>query len=531
MRLVKNGLMFGNLVEIKSLALVERYNRALEQLIGKTTTLTEFHLDISGYSPEIGHELGDDLYLNPKGCNRMFILLSTDQKTAPLLESQFSTSRSILRHYIEQNENELFALTAREAVAGELMNSVFSMERPSDLLHINQIDIEADTIQEQVAEANLLEGHIERFMTEDDAWWDNVLIADMIELAKRTGNIQRNPVSLNTQSYTQGNYYTNHFGGVYVFRDTTKPTIIARQMVEGLKDLPIENVLTFDDRDEIATFLRNEGLSELIAQRPNDSNAAIIKQKIDFITITTAANLGHDLKGITRRNIRMLERRFANEMPDEFYGLMDVWRWASMGGAVPKMTHAHPAFFYALRSSQHQDRDLVNMLLSDLSRMDFRQLFICHKPLFYDAYRGWPEAKKDYVVKFLSAEYAMDKVGAREALFGNEPKMDDPVTLYDAEDYSETPRAKPKSPWGVAVEKDGSVRVTSSQKTKPETDGKRDWGGSRDWGTSRDWRGRDRDDKVEKRPKRRGLRKELDWDKRDYKKRGRKDSDRGRGRR
>ena len=105
MRLVKNGLMFGNLVEIKSLALVERYNRALEHLIGKTTELTEFHIDIAGYSPEIGHEFEDDLYLNPKGCNQMFILLSTDQKTAPLLNSQFSTSRSILRHYIKENEN------------------------------------------------------------------------------------------------------------------------------------------------------------------------------------------------------------------------------------------------------------------------------------------------------------------------------------------------------------------------------------------------------------------------------------------
>jgi len=56
----------------------------------------------------------------------------------------------------------------------------------------------------------------------------------MIELAKRTGNIQRNPVELKTQSYTQGNYYTSHFGGVYVFCDTETPTIIARQMIEGL---------------------------------------------------------------------------------------------------------------------------------------------------------------------------------------------------------------------------------------------------------------------------------------------------------
>ena len=59
MRLVKRGLMFGNLFEVSSSALVGRYNRALEHLTGKTTELTEFHIDISGFSPEIGDELGD----------------------------------------------------------------------------------------------------------------------------------------------------------------------------------------------------------------------------------------------------------------------------------------------------------------------------------------------------------------------------------------------------------------------------------------------------------------------------------------
>ena len=60
MRLVRRGLMFGNLFEVRSPTLVERYNRALEHLTGRRTALTEFHLDISGYSPEIGDEFGDD---------------------------------------------------------------------------------------------------------------------------------------------------------------------------------------------------------------------------------------------------------------------------------------------------------------------------------------------------------------------------------------------------------------------------------------------------------------------------------------
>ena len=156
----------------------------------------------------------------------------------------------------------------------------------------------------------------------------------------------------------------------------------------------------------------------------------------------------------------MLERKFAKNMPDEFYGLVDVWRWASMGGAAPKIGPEHPAFFYALKSSQHKDRDLVNMLLSDLSRLDFRQLFICHKTLFYETYRGWSESKKNYVVSFLMDEYAMDKVGAREALFGDEPMMDEVAPEPEPKKPSKKTEKKDafKSPWGKPYVKNGTSR-------------------------------------------------------------------------
>lgn len=446
MRLVRAGLMYGNLYEVRSPAMVERYNRALDHLIGRTTTLTEFHVDIAGYSPEIADEFNDPYYLNPHGANQMFILLSTDQKSAPLLGSKFSTSRSILRRYMDDNEEALFALTAREAVAGELLDSVFKIDSPDDLLFINQVEVSADTTQAHVEEAQQLSSRIDRFMAEDDAWWDDVLIAEMIELAKRTGNIQRNPVTLENQTFTQGNYFTTHLGGVYVFRDAQTPTVIARTEMEGLRDLDIKQVLTFDQRREISDWLYNEGLTELIVQRPNQDSALVIRQKMDFIVATIAAEAGHDLDGLSRRNMRQLERRYAKDLPPEYDGLMEVWRWASMGGRTPKLGPDHPAFFYALRGSAHQDRDLVNMLLTDLSRLDFRQLYICHKSLFYETYQSWSEGKKAFVVQFLEEEYAIDKAGARETLFGAEPSMEE-----EPQPRSRRPKPDPKrdraNPW------------------------------------------------------------------------------------
>ncbi|MEM6896278.1 MAG: DUF6638 family protein, partial [Pseudomonadota bacterium] len=56
--------------------------------------------------------------------------------------------------------------------------------------------------------------------------------------------------------------------------------------------------------------------------------------------------------------------------------------------------------------------------------LDIRQLFICHKELFYQRYATWPEAKQAFVADFLAREYQVDKQGAREALFGHEPAME-----------------------------------------------------------------------------------------------------------
>ncbi len=424
MRLVKAGLMFGNLYPVRAGAMVERYNRALRHLTGKETALEEFHVDISGYSPEIGDEFGDLLYLNPNGCNRQFILLSTDQKTAPLLNTQFSTSRSIIRRFIEENEEQLFALTAREAVAGELVNSIFVVSSPRDLFAIREIEIEADTVQSHVKDSQKLNAMITRFTEEPDAWWDDVLIADMIELGKRTGDITRNPVALEHMKFAQGNFYTRHFGGLYVFRDDVEPTVIAADPELDLTDLPVKNALTFKDRSKIAKFLKKNALVEPIVKATGSAATAVLQQKIDFITIHAAADLGLDLTGLDRRQMRGVIRQSLDNMPPEFFGLSDLLRWARDDAPWPRITSEHPAYFYSLRAAQHWHKDLVNMLLADLSRLDFRQLYIFHKDAFYDDYRGWSDTKKDYVVKFLSEEYAIDKAGARAELFGPEPDME-----------------------------------------------------------------------------------------------------------
>lgn len=444
-RLIEKGLMFGNLIPVTSPVLVDRYNRALKPLTGKTTQLKDFHIDISGYSPEIGDELEDDLYLNHHGVNRQFILLTTDQKTAPLLNAKFSTSRGILRQFIEANEAQIFALTARDAVAGELVNSVYKLDTPARLFGIGNVTIEADTTDGAVASATKLGGMIDIFMTKDGAWHDDVLIANMITLAKDTGDITRNPLTLKKMTFEQNNFWTAHLGGLYLFRDVKAKAAISMGDKVTLGDLPIDTVISADQRSAIAQYLKVNDLAEPIVEARGIDSAAILRQKMDFIVADVATALGEDLTGATRRDLRTLGRRYYDKLPAAWRGLADLVRWAEDGGPWPKIDSEHPSYFYTLRAKDHKDADLVNMLLAELSPMDVRQLFICHKEAFYAAYMGWPDAKKAYVADFLAAEYQVDKAGTRDALFGHEDPMEEPVVQTSTRDDM----IERVGPWGA----------------------------------------------------------------------------------
>ncbi len=447
-RLIASGLMFGNLIEVSSPALIERYNRALKHLTGKQTKLTDFHIDISGYSPEIGDELKDDLYLNPNGNNRQFILLTTAQKSAPLLNIKFSTSRGIIRQFIEGNESQLFALTARDAVAGELQNSVYDVDQPAKLFDIRRVTVEADTIGGHVADAGKLAAMIERFRTEPNGWRDDVLIAEMIGLAKKTGDVTRVPIDLPAMVFEQGNYWTSLFGGIYVFRTLPLPGVISTNARASLGKLPVKAVLDMTQRNHIAEFLEVNQLVEPIVQARGMDAAAVLRQKMDFILVDAADALGLDLGAASRVDLRKIAHRLGAGLPQEFLGLAALLRWVEGGGDWPRITSEHPAYFYTLRAKPHADRDLVNMLLAELSPLDVRQMYILHKELFYASYATWSDRKRGYVADFLEREYKVDKDGAREALFGPEPGMDEAAR----------PEPKPARDIGALVGPWGALR-------------------------------------------------------------------------
>ncbi|AXC49534.1 hypothetical protein DRW48_07385 [Paracoccus suum] len=451
--LIEKGLMFGGLIRVDSPAWVARYNRALQKLIGKQTALSEFHIDLSGTSPEIGDELGDLDYLDPQGGTRQFILLTTEQKTAPLLNVDLSVEREILRRFIVANESQLFTLTARDAVVGEMDEGVWQIASPADLLGIRHLRVTADTTGDQVAQSARLTAMIDRFRTERDAWWDDVLIAQMIEQAQKSGDVTRNPVRLGQTEFEVGDFWTAEFGGVYVIRSAREPAVIFSDKTK-LRPLQGAQSLSVDQPHAIAAWLARNGLADSLASTRSAGTAALLRQKIDFILVDAAVRLEIDTGAGTRADLRRAVGRMGDALPPEVRSLSALASYIEHGGDWPVIDSADPAYFYAVRATPGPARDVINMLLAELAPHDVRALFILNKPLFYRLYRGWDAAKQTYVATQLEQEYMLDKQGTRAALFGPEPGMADPVGAPAAPaivgPWGARQAAATPSPWGPA---------------------------------------------------------------------------------
>ena len=453
-RLIEKGLMFGNLIRVNSAAWTGLYNRALEKLTGRQTALEEFHIDITGYSPEIGDELGDMDYLAPDGGTRQFILLTTEQKTAPMLAADLSVLRDVLRRFIADNESQLFSLTARDAVIGQIDDHVWQMDGPADLTQIRSLRVSADTTGNHVAEADRLTAMIDTFRNGRDAWWDDVLIARMIEQAKKSGDVLRHPVRLDHTDFPVPDFWTDDFGGVYLLRSAQEPAMI---FADPDRKADIAGVVSFDltQRHQIAAWLARNALAEPIISARGADAAPILRQKMDFVLVDAATRLGLETGNGSRQELRRAAARMGTGLPPEIRGLSALLRYAEQGGDWPVIDSGDPAYFYALRATPGPARDLVNRLLSELAPHDLRQLFITHKLLFYRLYQTWDEGKRAYVAEVLAREYQIDKQGTRDALFGSEPDMAEP----DA--------SAPPGPWGPATTRLPRVSLSDRGPSRP----------------------------------------------------------------
>ena len=423
-RLLEAELIYGRLMPIAEPHLVERYNRALVGFGLKPTALSEFEIDMTGFSPQVAEELGDPDYLDPKRVNRRFIVMTPDQENLPVVHTSFSNTAGLMHEFFTANARAIGAVTIRDALYGEIEDNVAEVASLEDLLAINEVHFRVLSAEDILGKATELRGLIDRLKVEENVWRNDALIERMVELARVTGDIRQNVLVPDQLVFRHDAFWANHFGGVFVFVDGKQTTVISDPKAPGFRRSRPWQVAYLPDNDPamVYDFLARTGRIELPRASWVEASG-LLKHRAQMILEGFAARLEPEAAGRLAAPVfaQSFLLRHASAITEEgsYPFLQEAQRVIAQTGTY-RMEQARPEWrFLLIRALPgHADQWLTSRLIARMTPDDYLSRFVFDKEGFYASYEGYAENWRDHVVRRLTDLYLSDKRNLRMRLYG-----------------------------------------------------------------------------------------------------------------
>ncbi|MDF8355391.1 DUF6638 family protein [Ensifer adhaerens] len=423
-RLLEAELIYGRLLDISEPHLIARYNKALEGFGLRPTALTQFSIDMTGFSPEIADELGDRDYLDPNRVNRRFIIMTPEQAELPVVHTSFSNTAALMHEFFNANSRAINAITIKDALYGEIEDSVSVVNDIDDLLSINEVRFRVLSAEDMLGKAAELRGLVDRLKKVPTAWADDEMLTRMVELAKQTGDIRQNALVPDQLVFHHEAFWANHFGGVYVFLDDKTTTVICDPSVPGFRrSRPWQvSYIAINDHARIYDFLASTKRLQL-PQASWVEDSGLYQHRADMVVrgLINESDPTTDLANADRIWLQTWMHRYAAAVAKDgaYPFLQEMIRTVAATGTI-RMQDVAPAnrFMLVRAAPTHPDQWLVNRLISQLVPRDFVSRFVFDKQGFYDAYERYSESFKEYVVATLTGTYLKDKAAFRHKLYG-----------------------------------------------------------------------------------------------------------------
>ena len=426
-RLQSSKLIWSNLHPVDEPHLVERYAKAMRAFGLTMPDLDRFEIDMTGWSKEVADALGDRDYLDPARVNRRFIILSPFQARLPVVHTSFSNTNELMAEFFRENARVINALTIRDVIYGEIEDTIARVETMEDLLSIEEVRFRVLSADDTVRKAAELRALADRLKSEPDAWRDDAMIERMVELAGDTGDIRRKELVPDRLVFRHETFWTDHFGGVYVFHDEGRTTVIGDPSAPGFRRSRPWQVSYIDigDADRVFDFLARTGRLDLPRSSWIDASGYLVHRSAMLVRDLIARFAPEtDLNALTDADIRRFLRSHTREIAADgrLPFLTEAGRTIEKRGTVDLAGVRDPRLrFLVVRAApKHDDRWLVNRLIAEFVPSDFVSNFVFHKPLFYRRYERRDDAFREHVVRTLESTYVRDKRAFRARLYGFE---------------------------------------------------------------------------------------------------------------
>lgn len=385
---------------VSSDTLKERYNRAMEQLCGCRTELRRFHIDMTGFSPEVADELQDPYYLNPHGINRRFILLIPEQQNLTLHDPMFSWTADVLKSFMEVNRSQLFTLMARDSVYGEIQNSIYRLESVDELLDMRTVSISLKTPDGLLDAAGRLHKTIDELMQQPEHWLDDARLNNLMQLAEKTGDIRRHPVAPIDETYQIRHYFTRHLGGLYRFDHGRRIVILSVDpQIDPLgRGNPQIQHHRIQDSEQVYRYLTDRRLVQTI------SNLESLQEMLRGFLLDQYASdhQDGDFSALTASDQTQLIHRYWDALPDIAKTLLSAIRLLEQGSSDLDSLATGDAFFYLVEPKGGDMAPLIHHLLANYRAEHFRYLYRWNRAVFWQQFEHWPPAKQTYAGRYIT---------------------------------------------------------------------------------------------------------------------------------
>lgn len=421
--LLEAELIYGRLLPVDAPHLIARYNKALKGFGLPEITLQSFHMDMLGFSPEVASALSDMDYLDPLKVNRRFIILTPEQENLPVAHTSFSNTAALMHQFYIANSRALNAITIKDAVYGEIEDSVAMVDNLDDLLSINEVRFRVLSADDLLGKATELRQLTDQLLAETDLWCNDEALNRMVDLARVTGDIRQNALVPDQLVFRQEAFWANHFGGVYVFLDEAGTTVIADPAAPGFRrSRPWQvSYIPANDPKLIFEFLAKTGRLEL-PRGSWVSESGLVEHRRRMVLKDMVNRLTPDADFSRADSIwyqTWLQRNAAEVTREGTYPfLTDVLRQLRETGDVKlDRIPARDRFLLVRALPGHRDAWLTNRLISSQIPQDYLSRFMFDKEGFYPLYEQYSDNFRAHVVSDLTSSYLSNKRAIRNTLY------------------------------------------------------------------------------------------------------------------
>lgn len=332
-----HGLSVVKLYRVQG-GLVERYNQALQKLIGKSTSLNQFYIDKRGVSPQIEVELGEN-YLRNGISHRYLIIVSPEQQTADLIYKNFSFDEKIIDQLYDNFASTISVITRVDSLYGELNDQIEQYQSIKDVLRLKRVSLELQTPSEFLPKAQKLLQCVQKLrnnpelLVEDEA----SLPKYILELVETVGDVR--PYHIEDLRVVQDveSFYINELN-VHVFRvqevELIKMHHPSRRRKKGIRNFELKTITVVIHDDEydpndtpnVKYLQRNSKnvLELLLELNWLHYTEEMLQTRLEKLLHMTMAGKGMDFQDRDEIGRHRFVEQQADELPDEWTFLNEV---------------------------------------------------------------------------------------------------------------------------------------------------------------------------------------------------------------